>query len=195
MKVIGITGNTGSGKSIACNLFRKKGFFVIDLDKIGHSIYENLDCFNEIKENIVGDFITDKKIDRKKLGQIVFRDKDSLKTLTEITDKYIYNETKKLIDLANDEIVILDGALIFDSMTMLLCDEIILITSSVEKRINRIVVRDNIDIEYARKRVLSQKDYTNFDYKNKYIIENDGDLSEFESKILTIINKILEKSL
>ncbi len=195
MKVIGITGNTGSGKSVACNLLKQKGFFVIDLDKIGHSLYENERCFNEIKENINGDFIINNKIDRKKLGQIVFNDSYSLKKLTEITDKYIYNEVNKLINASGETLILLDGALIFDSKVLLMCEEVILITSSIEKRIERIVLRDNITEDFARKRVLSQKDYTQVNFEKKYIIDNNGDVEELEKNILTIINKILEKSL
>ncbi len=194
MKIIGVTGNSGSGKSFASSILLSRGCFVIDLDKIGHSIYDNVECLYEIDRSIEGDFIVDGKVNRKLLGNIVFNDAKSLKLLTSITDKYIYEHTLEIIKKCKSECVVLDGALIFDSKVLNLCDDVILITSNIDERIKRIIKRDNITKEYAYNRVISQKDYTSFEYSKKHIITNDSNEIEFKQKVDNILNDILEKS-
>ena len=90
---IGICGLSGSGKSSLANylLERHNNYLYIDIDKIGHEVNE----LPEVKEELVrtfGDVLTNNEIDRKKLGRIVFSDKDKMKLLEDITWKYMERE-------------------------------------------------------------------------------------------------------
>ncbi len=196
MKIIGITGNSGSGKSLASSELTNYNCYVIDLDKIGHEIYSDKECFKEVTEKIQGDYLTDGKVDRKKLGNIVFSQIDKLKILTEITDKYIYKNTKKIVDSLKAEkkveFIVIDGALILDSKTRELCTEIILICAKTETRIRRIIERDKLSYEEAYRRVNSQKDYRKNKSSNICIIDNDNDLEEFILNFKRVIERIRE---
>ncbi len=193
MKVIGVTGNSGSGKSSASDYFKNKGGFVIDLDRIGHGIYENEKCLKEVRSKIPGDFIEDGKVVRSKLSSIVFSDYVILKKLTSITDKYIYNETKEILKNCKDaKFAILDGALIFDSKVLKLCDSIIVVDAKIDTKISRIMNRDKISYDMAFKRINSQKDYSQYKHHSKFVILNDNTKEEFREKIGDILDKILK---
>ena len=89
MKIIGITGTSGSGKGYVSDILRGLGYKVFDADKICHEIYENNDeCISEIN-NIFRDVITDGKVDRSKLSKIVFNDKEKLNKLNCVAHKYV----------------------------------------------------------------------------------------------------------
>lgn len=196
MKVIGITGNSGSGKSKACEYLKLSNCEIINLDKIGHNIYNNKKCFSEVVRSINGDILTNGVIDRKKLSNVVFSDLKQLIILTEITDKYIYRTVKRQIKLfkkANLALfIIIDGALIFDSKVLSLCDEVILIEGNVEKRIKRIIERDNLSYGEAFRRVNSQRSYLEAEFENKHILYNNDSLEEFLNQVLVIIKKIIK---
>ncbi len=197
MKIIGITGNSGSGKSIASSELNSYNCLVIDLDKIGHKIYSDKNCLDELTDKIKGDYLVDGVVNRKELGKIVFSDYEKLKIFTEIADKYIYNITKTMVEEAksNREIdfILIDGALILDSKTMELCTDIILICAKPEVRIERVMQRDNITYEDALRRINAQRDYRQYKASNVTIIDNDKDLEEFILNFRSVIDLIVKK--
>ena len=89
--IIGLTGSSGSGKSVAAKFFAQKDFFVIDFDEISREICNKGEpCLNELTEQFGCDIIdSDGNLLRKKLGNIVFADSEKLKILNRITHKYI----------------------------------------------------------------------------------------------------------
>lgn len=173
---------------------------IINLDKIGHSIYEKIDspCYKEIVEVFSSSILTDGFIDRKKLSSIVFSDKKKLEMLTSITDKYIYEkvdiEIKKLKSDNVKDLIIVDGALILDSKVKYLLDYIILIYADFEDRLKRIMKRDNLSVSMAENRLKSQKELIDRKDEVTKVIINDGDYlfkQNLESTILSCIsNKI-----
>jgi dephospho-CoA kinase len=189
MKIIGITGGSGVGKSTICKMIKKNyNSHIIDTDKIGHKIikFNNL-AYEEIINEFIGfDILDDNfEIERKKLGAIVFNDKAKLQKLNNITSKYINEKILSEIQQVKDEnynYCIIDCALLLNSNLQNLCDDIFLVESDIETRINRIMKRDNISKEYALSRInsLEIKDKGNDKYK---IIYNDGDLNNIKSKI------------
>lgn len=195
MKVIGITGNSGSGKSYASSILEKMNGYIIDLDKIGHLVYSrDKECYKEVVNYFSDEILTDFEIDRKKLSKIVFSDKEKLKVLTEITDKYIYLETKKIIEdiklLNKHSFIVLDGALILDSKTKLLTDEIILISASFETKLNRLLKRDETDKQILINRLNSQQDFLLRKDEFSAIIYNEDEHFEenLKNEILKLIN-------
>lgn len=135
--IIGITGASGAGKSIASKVFEKNGFFIIDLDKIAHGIYDtNKLCVEEVAREF-GNGILDEngKVMRKKLGEIVFADKEKLNILNKITHKYILNEVFKKLDGKNN--AVLDAPLLFESGLEKHCDITLGIISPNEVKTDR----------------------------------------------------------
>ena len=192
--IIGITGASGSGKSIASECFEKIGYKIVDLDKITHEIYKtDKECVNEVKKAF-GDEIIDENGDiiRKKLGEIVFCDKEKLNILNKIVHKYILKKALKEIKEVPD--VIVDAPLLFESGLDKVCDITLGIISQRDKNAKRIQVRDNISIELAKSRLDKQYDDSFFKAKCSFCIENNGSIEEFLDKInLFIKNEVTGK--
>ena len=134
----------------------KIGYKIVDLDKITHEIYKtDKECVNEVKQAF-GDEIIDENGDiiRKKLGEIVFCDKEKLNILNEIVHKYILKKALEEIKLNNN--VVVDAPLLFEAGLDKVCDITLGIISQRDKNAKRIQVRDNISIELAKSRLDKQ---------------------------------------
>ena len=110
MKIIGVTGGIGSGKSTVSSMFRQFGAEIIDADEISRNVAKKTgSAFFEVVENFGLEILLENgEIDRKKLGQIVFSDKNKLVVLNEIIHKYVFCEMEKRIKESKAEIIILD---------------------------------------------------------------------------------------
>lgn len=188
--IIGLTGQSGSGKSVAADILRKNGFLVLDCDKIAH---ENMmpkgKAYNEIVEYF-GDIILENgEINRKILGNIVFNDGDKLKKLNEITHKYIVEIILNTIAKSNENIVI-DAPLLFEAGLEKLCHKVWAVVCPEDVRIERIVKRDGISPEGALARFKNQKSIDFYIENADIIIENSGDIQLFEERVIYEINKI-----
>lgn len=168
--VIGITGNSGSGKSYISDIIETYGYKRIDMDKIAHSVYENNPlCLEEIRENFGDVVFSGDSLLRKTLGEIVFNDKDKLELLNSITHKYIMEEAKKEM---NGPKILLDAPVLIDTAFEKLCDKIILVVCDNDTKIKRIKERDNISYQYAMNRISSQPDEKYLSTKADFIVDN-----------------------
>lgn len=193
--VIGITGGTGSGKTTALDTLKKLGALVIDCDRVYHSLLEES---AEMKGELCAAFpecVSEGRIDRKRLGSIVFQNKDALEKLNHITHAYV----KKEIDSSLREHAMSGGCLaaidaieLFSSGASEICKYTVGVIADPEKRIQRIMKRDNISEEYAAFRVNAQKPDEYFKSICSYILENNGEQSEFEEKCHKLFKEILK---
>jgi len=180
MKIIGVTGNSGSGKSTICEIMLQNGCFIIDCDRIAHDVLKlNGSAYQETvlffgKEILYND---SKEIDRNKLGKIVFSDAEKLRMLTEITHKYILKQIDYYIEKnKNYKIIVLDAPLLIEANLHKKSDEVWLVYANRQVSIERIMKRDKISRELAIKRLDAQM---NFEEQKKYAtftIENTGDI-------------------
>lgn len=191
MKLIGITGKTGSGKSTIGKLLADKlNCKYIDIDKIGHEATSDFNITKKLIEEF-GYIILDdnKNIDRKKLGNIVFSDKDKMEILTNLTWDYMQNKLDNILS-QDEEYYILDWALLPTVRYWDMCDIKILITSDDIKRKEKILKRDKISKEYLEKREKNTLDYSNFQYT--YYFNNDYSEKTLDSIVDTIYDKLLK---
>lgn len=187
MKIIGLSGGTGSGKSVIAGIMREKGAFTIDADKIARDItLKDKPAYNEIIEAFGRDILDEKgDIIRPKLGDVVFRDKDKLRLLNELTHKHVMEEMLRLIFYAKEEgrpFVIIDVPLLTRAVREL-CDEIWVVFADEKVRLSRIMKRDSITYEQAKSRILAQKsfeDYKRFAHK---IIDNSNDIDYVKRQV------------
>ncbi len=150
--VIGIVGKTCSGKNVAADYLAEKGFFVIDVDKLGHESLEENHALLVL--SFGQDIESDGKIDRKKLGPIVFSDPQKLETLNNITHPWMEEQVKKLITEHSNTVI---NAALLESMGLVkYCDEVILVLASTQVRLERAKQRDNISEEQFLKRNANQ---------------------------------------
>ena len=192
--VIGITGQSGSGKGYVSEILKENGIPVADTDIIGHNvILKDMPAYSEIVDYFGCDILDgDKNPDRKKLAKIVFSDAEKLKKLSEITHKHIKAETLNFIENSNSVIVGVDGAVIIDSPVECMCDCLIAVLAPFDVRVKRVILRDGIDEESAKSRLLAQKDEKFYSDKCDYVINNDGTL-DVEKQVEDIIKAIKEK--
>ena len=179
---IGICGLSGSGKSsLAKHLLEKNNnYLYIDIDKIGHEVNE----YPEVKEELVktfGDILTDNKVDRKKLGRLVFNNKPNMDKLEEITWKYMERRIDEII--GDNKNVIFDWMLLPRVKYFKECDLKILLDIPVDVRRERIISRDNISMDYFNLRESSSYIYNKDDFdvvltdNNYQIFDNLEDLN------------------
>ena len=172
MKIIGITGKSGSGKTTFASLLAKKlKCQHIDIDKIGHeAIYRP--SVSDILCKKFGPEILDEngKPNRKKIGNIVFGQKQKMEELTDITWDFMQHQLDTILSQKN-EILVLDWILLPNSKYWDKCDCKILVISDNEKRKNKVMERDNISKEYFEKRDSASIDYSKINFN--YIFEND----------------------
>lgn len=195
-KVIVLTGGIASGKSTMGKILKDKGYQVVESDKIVHKLYKKSSkvytkLIKEFGEEIEGDT----EINRKRLGAIVYEDKSKINKLNKIVHKHVVEELIEEIKNNKDNIIFLDIPLMIEEKENLKkyglkYDEIWLIKSREDIRIKRIVNRDKISEEEAKKIIDNQM---TDEKKEKYadrIIENNGDIEELSKKIDNILTNI-----
>ena len=193
--IIGLTGKSCSGKDYVAHLFGEE-FVVIDEDKLGHVALDNN------REKLVAAFgdsiITDGKVDRKKLGPIVFSDKEKLEKLNSISHPWMVAETLRLCREAESEgkIAVINAAILEKMGFVPYCNEVVLVSSPYSERLKRAVMRDKITPEAFEKRDENQKDIgstlSNGGVKVTNII-NDSDKESLSRQVKEYCDSILGK--
>jgi len=192
MKVIGLTGNIGSGKSTVAEMFRQLGAKIIDADSIARKIVEpGQRAWKEIKD-VFGDEVisSDQSIDRQKLGDIVFNDVSKRALLDNITHPKIFDEINNLVneyEKDHSKVVIIEAALIIEKGGLLdLIDKLILVVVDEDTQTKRIKLRDDIPSDQIQSRIKSQMQISEKKKYADYIIDNNGSVL----KTRTQVNKI-----
>lgn len=194
MLVFGLTGGSGAGKSTAADIFRRLGVYVVDADKIARIIVEKGEpCLEELRAEF-GNCIIDcnGSLNRRKLGDIVFGDEKKLKSLNEITHKYIKKEIMIALSNVNCEIAAVDGAVIIGSNVEELCSFIVSVLADRDIRLRRIAVRDGLSCEQAENRLKSQPEDDFYIQNSEYVIYNNGSAAVLERKVKEVYEKIKE---
>ncbi len=176
MKVVGITGGIGSGKSIICLIFKSLGVPVYNADESVHSLY---DRHPEITKRIgkeISENALDKngKINRKNLAEIVFSNPDKLKILNGIVHPAVKEDFENwLSNHKNFPYVLKEAAILFESGAYKACDKIITVTSPIELRISRVRERDHKSRAETEQIISKQLDDAEKIKKSDFIIIND----------------------
>lgn len=195
MKVIGLTGGTGSGKSTVAAYLEKKGCIIIDADKISRELTKpGGEALEPIRIRFGDDvFFEDGSLDRKKLGRIVFKDNAKLRSLEEITTDIVIKKTLEKVEQLKkrgfEGTVILDAPLLFECGMKDCTDENWLVTCDLEKRIQRLIDRDGLSRESIMNRMANQLSDERKRMMADRVIENSGNLSELYSRIDRIIER------
>ena len=197
MLVVGLTGNIGCGKSSLSDIFRAEGIKIIDADIIARQIYEDEKLLSKVYETFGNDIKNeDGSLNRKALGRIVFSDDEKLIQLNKLTHPVIRQKVSDEIEAyksQNEEIVILDAALLVESDYLNFIDKLLVVTCKENIQIERIIARDNCSIEEALGRIKSQMSQENKVKYADYVIDNSATLSELRKKAFIFMNYIKEK--
>jgi len=191
--VIGVTGNSGSGKSeISKILSNKINAKIIDADKVVKELYTpGHEYYNKILE-LFGNKILEKnnKFNRSKIAEIIYNNESEREKLNNLTYKYVVDEIKKMVKKENNNNIIIDAPLLFESKLDEICDITVAVLAEKSLKINRICTRDNIEQKIAISRLAIQKEDSYYQKKADYIVTNNGKKDEINlEEICTKIGK------
>lgn len=195
MKIIGVTGGIGSGKSTVSGILADLGAKVINADHIARKVVARGEkALNELVEHFGLEILNaDGSLDRKKLGSMVFNDPESLEFLNNITHKYIaekiIQELEEIKAQRNTDVIVLDVPIPIKHGFTDIADTIWVIAADKETRIDRIMKRSGLTREEAISRINAQKNDEEYERIADEIIFNNGDIIQLEKDVVRLLYK------
>jgi dephospho-CoA kinase len=198
MRVIGLTGGIGSGKSTASQFLKELGAVVIDLDKVGHDLLKKGGVVYKQVLSAFGERIlsANGEIDRARLGKIVFNDPDALKRLNDIIHPAIDKKVEEKIQANRRrgvKVIVFEAAVMLESDRSFLVDELWVVTAPIPAVLKRIKERSGYSDEEAGKRIDSQLTDEERNKKADVVISNDGTLEDFKAKVKAEWDKLQKR--
>ncbi len=195
MKLIGITGPSGSGKSLLCDELMRRGVPKIDADAVYHSLLvPPSQCLTALKDAFGdGVFLENGELDRSALGNIVFKDKGKLELLNSTVLGFVLEEIRKIVaslEAKGHLAVAIDAPTLIESGFDRECDLVVALLCPAEQRIERIMARDGLDRAAAELRTAAQKNDEFYREHAHIVLMNDGGCG-FSEEIEAFIGKIL----
>ena len=196
MKILGVTGGTGTGKSTVCKILKSEGAKIIDADKISKKAQEkDSPAFNEIVEHFGKDILDESgEINRKKLGGIVFADIKERLILNKIVHKYVSSEIKERVRRYSDEgesLVVLDVPLPIEEGFFDTVDSVWSVVANIDLRVERLTERMGITEEEAEARINAQMSNREYEDIADTVIENEGTEEELKKLVQFELKRFL----
>ena len=194
MKVFGITGGTGAGKTTALDTLAGMDVEILDCDVIYHELVRSSQALREEITGRFGDVFDGEGLNRQKLGNVVFQDPEALSDLNDIILGYVEDEVHRRMKLAEEDGrpgVAIDAIGMLESDVRHECDALVAITAPVEVRVQRIMDREGISEEYARNRINAQQPDSYYADNCHYVLENDSTAEAFQEKTRALFARLL----
>lgn len=195
LKKIAVTGSLGSGKTVVCDILKSLGGYIVDTDEIAHELLlHNKDCIQKVVDLLGQDVKVDDHIDRKKVADLVFSNKDNLLSLERIVHPLVFKKmdllykevcNKKNVTFFVAEVPLLYEAgweFFFDTVILVTCQEAVASQRSLAKGISRLQYNQRI----ARLFSLEEKKR-----KADFILVNEGPVETLKEKVKSIVEEIL----
>lgn len=190
--VIGLTGGIASGKSTVSNFLKEMNITVVDADlearlavMKGESAYFKI--IAEFGEDIL---VADGEIDRQKLGSIIFHQVEKRQLLNNIVHPDVRKRMSDQVEKAkknNEEVIVLDIPLLFESKLTYMVDKTILVFVDNETQLKRLMARNNLSVEDAEARILSQMPLSDKIRLADAVINNNGSIADTKKQLLEIL--------
>lgn len=189
--IIGITGSIACGKSTVSNYLKSKGYIVIDADKIGHEALDD----DYVKEKLIlafgNEILDDNKINRQKLGELVFGNSSNLNVLNSIIHPEIRKKILQKIDKNNDkELIFIDVALLFEAKFDDLVDKIIVVYVDENTQLTRLMKRNSISKKEALSRIVSQMSPIEKAKLGDYTVNNNLDVINTYEQVDKVLSEL-----
>ena len=185
--ILGITGGTGCGKTTLLGLIRDRGGLILDCDEIYHRLLRSDETMLTAIQNRFPEAFSLGKLERKRLGRIVFADPAALDALNEITHRAVRSAVLGELE-KKPPLAAIDAIALFESGLNTLCDLTVAVTAPVEARVARLIARDGISESYARSRIAAQHEEDWFRKRCDYVLENNGTQEEFQKKCIAFLD-------
>ena len=183
MKIIGLTGQSGSGKGTLAALFFEAGIPVVDADAVYHELLiPPSPCLDELRAEFTDDILNpDGTLNRPALAALVFDHSDAakarLRRLNEITHRYVTERTIALLDgyaVQGYKAAVIDAPLLIEAGLHQRCDRVIAVLADRDVRINRLMARDGLDREHVLARLDAQPDVSFYIAHADILVYNNG---------------------
>jgi len=195
MKVIGLTGGSGSGKTTVLNLLRDHGAAAIDCDRLYDSLLQTSEALRaDLKKTFGQVFLPDGSLDRKTLSETVFSDPKQLLKLNAIVYYHVGIAVREELAAAKKsgkKLAVIDAVNLIESGLGELCDTTVAVLAPLDTRIARIMARDGIDQAQAEKRIAAQQTDETFTARAKQTLINDGSEQTLREKALSLLAEYL----
>lgn len=200
MLLVGLTGGIASGKSIVTRVLRDLGANVIDADRIVHDLLSN---GQDAHREVIGHFgpaieAPDGTLDRRKLGEIVFNDREERVWLNRCIHPRVFEayqqQVKRIGERDPGAIVVMDAALLIETGYHKRLDRLIVVYASEEEQLRRLMERDRFTEAQARARIRSQMPLQEKRGYADYIIENTGTKEETERQAREVFERLRDAS-
>ncbi len=196
IKVVGLTGPTGAGKSTAAEMFRSLGAEIIDCDRLAGNVLTMPECVDALKKAFGDDIAPGGSVNRRLLAERAFRSPEETEKLNGITHPAIIREMERRIRAGKEAgvpMVLVDGALLFESGVYRSLDTTIAILADRELRLRRVMERDGLSRKQAEERAEAQKDDAYYCERAGYLL-NGGEGPEFlEKQVRALFRRIMEE--
>ncbi|MDD3999984.1 MAG: dephospho-CoA kinase [Bacilli bacterium] len=186
--IIGITGSIGTGKSTVTNYLKNKGYKILDADIIAKAELENQDVINELVLVLGSRILKDGKINRKLLGEIIFQDAESREKLNQIIHPRVIDKIKAQVK--GENLLFVDIPLLYEAELEYLVDKVLVVYTEPLTQLKRLMKRDNIEQQYALKKISTQIDIEKKKVRADYLVNNENDLEGTHQQIELILRRI-----
>lgn len=194
--VVGLTGQSGAGKTTVSEQFKSSGFYVINCDLVSREVTKKgSECNKKLSLIFPQCFDGELSLDRLKMSQTVFGNKENLRLLNDTIFPFIIEKIFCEIDLAvrnGEKFILLDAPTLFEANLENKCDFVVSVVADIEIRAERIASRDNISKEQVLKRFQSQHSQEFFVENSDFVIENNKDIETAVMSTASVIEKIKE---
>lgn len=193
--IVGLTGGIASGKSTVAKMFKDEGIPVIDTDKIARDLLEKgTEVYDEVIHHFSDDILlTDRSINRKKLARVIFGNKAKRELLNSLVHphvlKIVENEINKYKELS-EPIIVVDVPLLFETNYHKECDKTIVVYTSPNQQLSRLVGRDVIQKEYAQMKINAQMPLSEKADLADYVINNSFSILRTKKDFLKILEEL-----
>ena len=187
--ILGITGGTGCGKTTLLNCIAERGGLILDCDAIYHDLLRTDPALLSAIEARFPGSVENGALQRKKLGNLVFSDEKALSDLNAITHGAVKAEVLRRLS-EKPRLAAIDAIALFEGGLATLCDITVAVTAQEEARIQRLMVRDGIGRDYAKRRIAAQKSAEWFRERCDYCLENNGTQADFQKTSLAFLRKL-----
>lgn len=187
MKLIGLTGGIASGKSAVAALIAGLGVPVLDADQLSRRVVEpGLPAHGEIARRWPQVLLPDGRIDRARLGAVVFADHAQLAELSAIVVPRLLEEFRRearRLELLGHRFCVLEGATLFEEGLDPLFSGVLVVSAPAQEQIARLAARNGYSEEQARQRLAAQMPLEEKLRRARWIVENTGSLAELEARV------------
>jgi dephospho-CoA kinase len=187
MRVIGLTGGIGCGKSLAAQYFAELGALVVDADQLARAAIERgSDGFDEVVTMFGDGILKDGNIDRRALGDLIFKDPEAKKQLENIVHPFVRREFEEVVaSLKGDQVLVYEIPLLVETKAHEKFDVVITVESEMENRITRLRGR-GMHISEIEGRIAAQATREQRIEVADFLIENDGSEDELLRQVENI---------